>query len=209
WHRLGGTRAEDERIWEQRKIILPGNGPGIEEVEERAGNRLVAASGRENLVGCQMAEGRRRHLVRTVRERRTNDRTVVAIVDREALGDAVIEGEIVLVVEAHRVIVGRALAAVDLLLSVVHQDEAVIETACQGICRIVEVGLHVAARPVVLQVWAGAVAGVVKGDARVAVVVGVGVGARVSVVGPRAGEPVDAGVVGGSAGPRWYGPPLA
>src|SRR5947207_2317670 len=118
-----------------------------------------------------MAEGRRRHLVGTIRGGRADDRAEVAIV-------------------------GRALAAVGLLRGVVHQNEPVVwaERQCAG--GIVEVGLAVAARPVVLEIRADAVLGVVEGEDGAAVVIHIRVAAGVVAGGiPRAAEPVDAGVI--------------
>src|SRR5207248_5002508 len=129
-------------------------------------------------------------------------RAEVAVVDREALGEGVVERQVALVVEAHRIVVGRALAAVGLLRGVVHQDEAVIGAECQCPRGIVVVGFAVAALPVVLEVWPDAVPGIVEGEDGAAVVVHVRVGAGVTAGGiPRAAEPVDAGVITGGACP--------
>jgi len=147
-----------------------------------------------------MAEGRRRHLVGTIREGRADDRAEVAVVDREPLGEGVVEWQVALVVEAHRIVVGRALATVGLLCGVVHQDEAVIGTGCQRSCGIVEVGFAVAALPVVLEVRPGAVVGIVEGENGAPIVVNIRVGAGVIAGGiPLAPEPIDAGVISGRA----------
>jgi hypothetical protein len=146
-----------------------------------------------------MAERRCRHLVRAVRERLPEDRAEVAIVDREVLGDGVVERQVVLVVEADRVVVGWALAVVDLLRGVVHADEAVVRGEEQRAVGAAVVRLAVAPGPAVVEVGLDAVVRVVEHDGVAVVVVQVGVRAGVVAGDPGAAQPVDAGVVGGSA----------
>src|SRR2546425_3816110 len=138
----------------------------VEQVEDGPRDRLVAPERRGELAegGGQMAEGGGGHQIEAVGNGRTNHVAEVAIVDREGLREGVIVLEVILVVEAHRVVVGWALSggAVMLLGRVVDPDEAVVRTRTGGEVGLREIRLQVTARPGVVQVRGGTVVAVVK-----------------------------------------------
>src|SRR5258708_17221632 len=151
-----------------------------------------------------MAEGSRRDFIRTVWESVTEDGTEEGIVCREVFREVVVEGEIGLRVEAHRVIAVRSLGtAIRLPLRglVVANHEAVIRTGKDCCRRIVEVGLDMTPRPGVIQIRSRAVARLVESAYDSAVVVQVGI--RASEVPARidgAGQTIDTTVIAVLAG---------
>ena len=196
-HRVRNVRwPEDRRGGKIGEEIDPGDVAPIEQVHDGAGDRLVPTRRREDLRGRQVPERGRRQGVGAVGEGGPDHRGEIPIVDREGLRQRVVEGQVPLVVEPHRVVVGRRLQAVVVLLGgVVHENEPVVRARHQRRRRTHEVRFGVAARPLVLQVRRGAVVLRVEGEHGAAVIVDVRVAAGQIAAAPRAGEPVHAGVV--------------
>ena len=133
------------------EVIGPGDPLRLEQVEDRAGDRLVPAGRREDVVGREMPEGRGGEQVRAVRERLREHRGEIAIVDGELAGQVVIEGNLLLRVETDGLVLERALADVVLLGFVVHSHEPVRRTV-QRLIRRGVVHLPVRADPGMVEV---------------------------------------------------------
>src|SRR6266403_2502015 len=105
-----------------------------------------------------MAEGGAGKLVRSIGEGRTENGREITVADGKGLRESVIEGQIRLVVVAHRVVISRGLpAGIGLARRIVHAHEAVVRALAERLRGVVEVRLLVGPGPVVVQVRSGAV----------------------------------------------------
>src|SRR5207244_11979934 len=72
------------------------------------------------------------HKIGAVRKRRTEQRGEVAIVDGEFLRQVVVERNVVLIVEPHRLVFRRGLGSIiELPSHVINSDEAITQKACK------------------------------------------------------------------------------
>src|SRR5262245_27469509 len=113
-------------------VVRPGDAVLIEQIEDRAGERSIKQKRRlrdirDLFTRDEVAERGAGHQERAIREGGTEDGTEVAIGQCKDLGHVVVEAEIVLVVEAHGLIVRQALyEVVRLVGEVVDQYESVV-----------------------------------------------------------------------------------
>jgi hypothetical protein len=100
-----------------------------------------------------MAERGCRQQIEAVGNRRADDVTVVMVVDREGLGERVVERQIVFIVEAHGLIFDRALdAIVRLFGQIVDANKTVVGARFKHVVRCTVVALLVTTRPAVIEV---------------------------------------------------------
>src|SRR5207253_8581224 len=76
------------------EVVGPGDTVRLEQIEDRAGDGLVSAGRREDVIGREMPEGGGGEQVGPVRERLRQHRREVAVVDGELFGEVVIKGNL-------------------------------------------------------------------------------------------------------------------
>src|SRR5207253_10776869 len=89
------------------------------QVENGSGDRLVSSRGGKRVGTRHMPKRSCSHKIGAVRKRRTEQRGEVAIVDGEFLRQVVVERNVVLVVEPHRLVFRRGLGSMIELPSLV------------------------------------------------------------------------------------------
>jgi hypothetical protein len=187
----GSETARRRRVG---KVVDPEDLVRVEQVEDGAGDGPIATGGWELLGRVEVTERRGGERVGAVGEGRPQQRREIPVVDGEGLRQPVVEGQVVLGVEPHRLVFGRALTQdVRLLGGVVHQHEAVVEWRPQRVAGVREIRLHVTAQPLMVEVRLHAIILQMKGRDERAVIIEVGVEAPQLVGGVTlAGEPIDA-----------------
>ncbi len=192
---MGVGRPEQEGLRRILEIVPPCHPVAVHQVEDGAGDRLVAAGRREGVVGGEMPERGRRHQVEAVGNGWSDHGRKLPVADREVFGQVVIERDVGLVEIGDRRILGRR-DPVDRRLGVVHPHEAVHLGVHQREVRVLVVDLLVGREPAVIQVRDHAAREAVEGLHRMAVdiqvvIIAVQLAAFLEV----AGQPVDAAVV--------------
>src|SRR5207248_10227966 len=130
WKEAGSLRCILE-------IVRPGNPVFVEQAKNSSGDRLVSSRRGKRVSARQMPKRSCGHKIGAVRKRRTEHRGEVAIVDGEFLRQVVVERNVVLVVEPHRLVFRRVLGpVVDLSGEVIDSDEAITQNACERVVRI-------------------------------------------------------------------------
>src|SRR5215469_5762404 len=177
--RVDGDSAElAERATLRRilEIVSPGNVVLVEEIENRAGNRFIAAWRRKAVAGGEMPERGSRHQIGPVGKSRPENGSKVAVVEREGRSQRVIKGNVILGVEAHSLVFSGAFdSVVELRGGVVDAHETILERVEEGVVGLEKVGLLMRPEPAVVQVRWGAALGVMEGENQVTVVLEVGV----------------------------------
>ncbi len=115
------------------EIVRPGNSVLVEQVENGSSDRLVSSRRGKLVSGGHMPKRSSSQKIRAVRKRRPEHRGEVAIVDGEFLCQIVVERNVVLVVEPHRLVISHVLGSgVELSGQVVDSDEAITQKACKS-----------------------------------------------------------------------------
>ena len=134
-----GEEAEAGTLRSILKVICPSYVVFIQQVEDRSGNRLVtsATRWRKGVVGSEMPKGCRSHQIRTIGKRWPQNGRKVTVTDGELLRQVIIKRNIRLIVKADGLIIGGGFdSIIDLLGSVVHANESIIQTLPKSVSRI-------------------------------------------------------------------------
>ena len=178
-HACRPEQPEARSLWRILKIVGPGNSIFIQQIKDRSPDRLIS-SWRRKLIACtQMPKGSRRHEISAICKRWPKHRGEIAVVHREVCGQVVVERNLLLVIKAHGLIVGRILdALVQLLRGVVHSHESIAQRLPKSAVRIQEIGFFVRTQPGMIEIGRHASSGIMERKHRGAVVIEVGVETR-------------------------------
>src|ERR1700739_1300117 len=144
------------------KIVRPSDAVAIQQIKHRSRNRFVTARRWEGIVGGQVTKRSRSHEIGAVGEGRSHNRRKIPVVDPEVLRQAVIERDLVLVIERHRLVIRRALRTINLLRQVVLAHEAVSQKISQAFVRVQKIGFLMRWKPRVVEIWHHAPSRVMK-----------------------------------------------
>src|SRR5579864_7882233 len=101
-------RTEASALRHVLEIICPGDAMFFQKIKNGAGDRLIASASRKRkaIAGGEMAKRSGGQQVRAIGECWPQDRREIAVIHGKLLRQIIVEGNLVLVVEGHRLIVG-------------------------------------------------------------------------------------------------------